>query len=74
MLLDVADRKAGSREFCGCRQARDSATDNEDVEDLYATYDAIQAAPSDLRPLRWLSSSRDLPGRIELLKRKADEV
>ena len=47
MLLDVTNRKAGTREFCGCRQARDSATDNEDVEDLYATYDAIEAPPSD---------------------------
>jgi hypothetical protein len=35
MLLDVANRKAGSREFCGRRQARDSTADDENVQDLY---------------------------------------
>jgi hypothetical protein len=35
MLLDVANRKAGRRKFCGRRQARDTTANNENVQDLY---------------------------------------
>jgi hypothetical protein len=34
MLLDVANRKAGSRYFCGRRHARDSTADDENVENV----------------------------------------
>jgi hypothetical protein len=35
MLIDGTNRKPGGRQFCGCRQARDSAADDENVDNLY---------------------------------------
>ena len=46
MLLDVANRKAGRRKFCGRRQARDSTADNENVQNLYL---AMMPYPADVR-------------------------
>jgi hypothetical protein len=44
MLLDVADGKTDGRQFRGRRKARDSAADDQNVEDFDAFYDATREA------------------------------